>query len=63
MTSSYIEIIRLAALLCKPNPSLAELKELDFGLSEIGDAALGCSDLSPSPPRLVVSSLRGTEES
>ena len=39
MTTSYIEIIRLAALSCKPNPSLAELKELDYGLSEIGDAA------------------------
>jgi hypothetical protein len=39
MISSYTEIIRLAALSCKPNPSLAELKELDYGLSEIGDAA------------------------
>src|SRR5262245_192665 len=39
MTSSYTEIIKLAALSCKPHPSLAELKELDYGLSEIGDAA------------------------
>jgi len=39
VTTSYIEIIRLAVLSCKPNPSLAELKELDYGLSEIGDAA------------------------
>ena len=39
MTTSYTEIIRLAVLSCKPNPSRAELKELDFGLFEIGDAA------------------------
>jgi len=39
MTSSYFEIIRLATLSCKSNPSMAELKELDYGLSEIGDGA------------------------
>jgi hypothetical protein len=40
MTISYFEIIRLAVLSCKPDPSRAELKELHYGLSEIGDAAL-----------------------
>jgi hypothetical protein len=39
VTISYTEIIRLAALSCKPNPSLTEQRELDFGLFEIGDAA------------------------
>jgi len=37
--TSYTEIIRLATLSCKPNLSLTELKELDYGLNEIGDAA------------------------
>ena len=39
MTISYFEIIRLATLSCKPEATRAELKELDFGLTEIGDAA------------------------
>ena len=39
MRRSHTEIIRLAALASKPNPSLAELKELDDGLFRLGESA------------------------
>lgn len=39
MSRSHTEIIRLAALASKPNPSLAELKELDAGLFRLGQSA------------------------